>query len=79
VHIEFFIGGGGGGGEERAVCEAIYNLCLILKNYVIKSYHKYNCNIMLLQLYLSTYKCNHIFHDSRNLNHSVLSSCFFLI
>jgi hypothetical protein len=65
--IRIFHCGGRGGvgvgwGVGAADPEAIYNLCLILKPLLYKSFCSYSCDITLL-MNLHAYKFNYILHD----------------
>jgi len=44
VHTEFSLDG------EEADCEAIYNLCLLLKTVLLESCHENNCTIILFAI-----------------------------
>jgi hypothetical protein len=62
-------GGGGGGADPGAMC----NLCTILKIMLQKSYCKYNITLFAAGFIYIQLKLNVPW-----LNHSVISSCFFL-
>jgi hypothetical protein len=43
--------------------EVVFNLCLILKSYLIESYLRYNKHCFQLHLCVCVYTHNYMFHD----------------
>jgi hypothetical protein len=56
ANTEFFL--------EGADCEAVYNLCLILKIVLQTSRDNCNSGLTLYQLHMYTHNYNYVFNDS---------------